>query len=712
MSGSAGRSFEHNHSHSTGRDSSFSADFKDIKMQTRKVGGERLTEADFGGRNGVWARVVIGEIFAEVGGDHELTWENETTEVQLMWSVNCNLEGEEGIASDIGAGWAGWDDTEKCYLRYDADIGENEHCMRIVEIEVVSKPKVNKADRKAARKARKATKAKAKGSDSDILDDEDVEVPSTCVHKSTKGKSKGKACGKAMKSMTEDGVALCKKHANAHAKVHAKKAEKAAAKSAMESGLSGSGSASEAEEKSRPVQAVTKQATLESGSEDEESKSDTCVYEFTKGKSLGETCGKSTVTGSDMCAKHKKAADKKAGKDEIEISGQKEDKSSDMAASTQTKNMSTALMEALTEILTGALKGKYAEKALAALQTDEAQAQLTEVIKTNMQTKVIRAAGKAGGRRRKKDPAAPKRGCSSYIFFCKDKRTEVKEANPDMKGTDVTKELGRIWRDETSDKQKKKYSKQATADKERYLEEMKDYTPSAEWLAEAEASASDSEGGKTKRKKSNRKPGPKRARSAYIFFCTEMRSKVKEDNDDMDAKEVTAELGRLWREEYKEDKALSKKFNKMAKKDKERFEQEKAEWVDPEPADDESFAPEPTKKSSKKSSKKAESSDKEEEKVATEPVKSSKKSKKSSKKAEAAAESSDKEEEKVAAEPVKKSSKKKSKKGAPSGYTVFCQQTRQVMREENADWSMSKVTKEMERIWESMDDEEKAVYSQ
>ena len=657
MSGSAGRSFEHNHSHTTGNDSdsSFSADFKDIKMQTRKVRGERLTEADFGGRKGVWARVVIGEIFAEDGGDHELTWENETTEVQLTWSVNCNLEGQEGIASDSGAGWAGWDDTEKCYLRYDTDISENEHCMRIVEIEVVSKPKVNKADRKAARKARKTTKAekaKAKGSDSDILDDE---VPSTCVHKSTKGKSKGMACGKAMESMTEDGMALCKKHF----KAHAKKAEKAAAKSAMESGLSGSGSASEAEE----------------------SKSDTCVYEFTKGKSLGETCDKSTVTGSDMCAKHKKAADKKAGKEEIEISGQKEDKSSDMAASTQTKNMSTALMEALTEILTGALKGKYAEKALAALQTDEAQAQLTEVIKTNMTTKVIRTAGNAGARHRKKDPAAPKRGCSAYIFFCKDKRAEVKEANPDMKGTEVTKELGRIWREETSAKQKKKYSKQATADKERYLEEMKDYTPSAEWLAEAEASASDSEGGKTKRKKSKRKPGPTRARSAYIFFCTEMRSKVKEENDDMDAKEVTAELGRLWREEYKEDKTLSKKFTKMAKKDKERFEQEKAEWVDPEPADDESFAPEPTKKS-----------------------------KKSSKKAEADAESSE-EEEKVAAEPVKKSSKK-SKKDAPSGYTVFCQQTRQVMREENPDWSMSKVTKEMERIWESMDDEEKAAYSQ
>ena len=80
--------------------------------------------------------------------------------------------------------------------------------------------------------------------------------------------------------------------------------------------------------------------------------------------------------------------------------------------------------------------------------------------------------------------------------------------------------------------------------------------------------------------------------------------------------------------------------------------------------------------------------------------------KKSSKKKSSKKESSKKESSK------KKSSKKKSKKDAPSGYTVFCQQTRQAMREENADWSMSKVTKEMERIWESMDDEEKAAYSQ
>ena len=43
----------------------------------------------------------------------------------------------------------------------------------------------------------------------------------------------------------------------------------------------------------------------------------------------------------------------------------------------------------------------------------------------------------------KKD--GPKRPKSAYIFFCQDKRAEVKEANPDMKSTVITKELGMMW---------------------------------------------------------------------------------------------------------------------------------------------------------------------------------------------------------------------------------------------------------------------------
>ena len=34
-------------------------------------------------------------------------------------------------------------------------------------------------------------------------------------------------------------------------------------------------------------------------------------------------------------------------------------------------------------------------------------------------------------RRTKKDPSAPKRGLSAYMFFSQDQRTTVKEENPD-----------------------------------------------------------------------------------------------------------------------------------------------------------------------------------------------------------------------------------------------------------------------------------------
>jgi hypothetical protein len=59
MSGMSGRSSEHKHSHShLGNDSdndSIGHIIDTIKMETRKVGGDRLTKADFGSvTTGVW----------------------------------------------------------------------------------------------------------------------------------------------------------------------------------------------------------------------------------------------------------------------------------------------------------------------------------------------------------------------------------------------------------------------------------------------------------------------------------------------------------------------------------------------------------------------------------------------------------------------------------------------------------------------------------
>lgn len=73
-----------------------------------------------------------------------------------------------------------------------------------------------------------------------------------------------------------------------------------------------------------------------------------------------------------------------------------------------------------------------------------------------------------------KDPNAPKRNKNGYMFFSNAMRESVKSENPDMKVTELAKELGEKWRG-LSDEEKKPYLKLAEADKQRYDAEMKDY---------------------------------------------------------------------------------------------------------------------------------------------------------------------------------------------------------------------------------------------
>jgi hypothetical protein len=233
----------------------------------------------------------------------------------------------------------------------------------------------------------------------------------------------------------------------------------------------------------------------------------------------------------------------------------------------------------------------------------------------------------------------------------------------------------------------------ATDDKERYNTAMADYTPSAEFLeSKSESDSSDSK--KPKKTKKDRKPGPKKARSAYIFFCVDKRADVKAANDDMNTKDITSELGRLWREDYKDDAKKSKKWVTMAKNDKERFEKEKAEWVDP---SGESCAPD-GKKSSKKTESDESASD--DEKSDIEPEEKTKVKKTKGKKPDVI----------IAPKKDTKLKKPDKKNAKAAGFIAFCQQTRETMRSENPGWPMKQVTSEMSKIWESMDEDEKSNY--
>ena len=49
-------------------------------------------------------------------------------------------------------------------------------------------------------------------------------------------------------------------------------------------------------------------------------------------------------------------------------------------------------------------------------------------------------------KRVKKDPSAPKRPMSAFLYFSQGKRTEIKEERPEIKNTEVSRVLGEMWR--------------------------------------------------------------------------------------------------------------------------------------------------------------------------------------------------------------------------------------------------------------------------
>ena len=408
-----------------------------------------------------------------------------------------------------------------------------------------------------------------------------------------------------------------------------------------------------------------------------ESSGEGCKWVFVKGKSAGKSCGKSCEDDSDFCSKHTKCGEKV--KEKNEKNNQSDSDSAGMTSQANAKNMSavlSALAPILSEIITGTLKEKYAAKAIEALQTQDAQDKITAVLTKHMPTKTVR---KKTSSKKTKDPAAPKKNRSAYIFFCMTTRSSVKTENPDFKTTEITAELGRRWKN-MSDDEKQPFTKQSAEDKKRYEAEMKDYTPSPEWQA-----SQDSDSGDDKKKTKKKKTGPKRALSAYMFFCMEKRPEVKDNNTDMTTKEITAELGRMWREEYKDTKK-GKKYTKMAEKDRERYNTEKENWVDEDSKSEAEDSEGDKQQKNSKTDSASESEDDKPKKADTESASDSE---------------ADSEDDKP---------KKKTKKKTKTPFVNFCLKHRAELKKENPKWKAKQITNELTKQWDSMDQEEQQAY--
>lgn len=353
-----------------------------------------------------------------------------------------------------------------------------------------------------------------------------------------------------------------------------------------------------------------------------------------KSKSTSEASGEDS--GEDT-GKVSKAVSKSASKE----SKKSTKESRKVAAATEfAGTIKEFIVEFIESQREGASKIKIAD-ILEAWQSEENQARLIDMVKLRMPVPEPVKPRKA------KDPNAPKRPRSAYIYYSGEKRLEMKAANPEMKTTEIAVELGKKWT-ALSERKKKPYLEKAAEDKKRYDAEMAEYKPT--------------------------KPtGPKRPLTSYMLFSQEKRPEVKAANPDMKNTEIVKELGRMWKDDYPDPESRQKWID-LAEKAKERYTEEKAAWLEEHP--EEKSVP---KKKSKGAPKKS----------------------KGDSKGKASEIDSEEEEPKP---------KKRTKTVKPTGMVLFMQKSRPEIEEENPEWTTRQVIAEMKKRWSGLSAEERSEY--
>ena len=136
-----------------------------------------------------------------------------------------------------------------------------------------------------------------------------------------------------------------------------------------------------------------------------------------------------------------------------------------------------------------------------------------------------------------------KRPQSAYFLLLEAKRAEAKEA--DASKTLNVKELGEMWK-ALSEEEKEPYTSKAAAAKAEY-DSKKQPT-------------------ENQKKKAAKAEGPPKARSAYLIFNSEERTKILEEFPGIKASEVMKLQGARWKELSPEDKKV---YEDKAKAEKE-----------------------------------------------------------------------------------------------------------------------------------------------
>jgi len=172
-----------------------------------------------------------------------------------------------------------------------------------------------------------------------------------------------------------------------------------------------------------------------------------------------------------------------------------------------------------------------------------------------------------------RDPRAPRKNISAYLFFQNEKRSEFAAENPGMEFGELTRFTSRMYHSLPKE-ERKVWEEKAKQDKVRYESEKGKYVPpeghdSNGWLLESSRS---------RKQKKRKDPNlPKRPRSSYVFFTSEERPKILKEFNDPPLKftDIGYILGERWRELKPERR---KKYEGMAEGDKLRHEREMKEY--------------------------------------------------------------------------------------------------------------------------------------
>lgn len=176
---------------------------------------------------------------------------------------------------------------------------------------------------------------------------------------------------------------------------------------------------------------------------------------------------------------------------------------------------------------------KHLDLVIAQLETTKYEInELLSAEKVSKPKKTIVKKEKKAPTKKKEDENAIKKPLSSYMLFCKERRSGISNVAP----RDVLKKLGELWK-ALSDDEKSVYTEKAAEAKLRYEEDTKVDKKPTKTVKNAKDDSDSSEPIEDKKK----------SVSPYIRFCNDKRASVKESNPGMDAKTIIKTLGAMWR---------------------------------------------------------------------------------------------------------------------------------------------------------------------